>query len=171
MVIFPSAGYFRYLIWVLFKIPILKLKKKNPTGNLLRIFPRLWSWFRVLGYLELIEPCHIRDALPKAVLIFPWGARRGERVVSVGKWGWPDLGMAHLIPCLAGCKTHRDMLRAPSDRWLGGEGLMRYGKLEDFMATLGDGYQFQGPSQGENAPISCGFWREDKFHNSSSQEA
>lgn len=29
MVIFPSAGYFRYLIWVLFKIPILKLKKKK----------------------------------------------------------------------------------------------------------------------------------------------
>ena len=68
----------------------------------------------------------------------------------------------------AGCKAHRDVLRAPSDRLLGGEGLMHYSKLEDFMASLGNGYQFQGPSQEENTPISCRFWQEDKFHNSSS---
>lgn len=95
--------------------------------------------------------------------------------------GWPTSRMAHFrdgppqpLPAAsakAGCKAHGDAVRAPSDRSLGGEGWMLYSKLENFMASLGNGYQFQGPSQGENAPISCGFWQEDKFHNSSSQEA
>lgn len=68
-------------------------------------------------------------------------------------------------------QTTQKWLCVLSDHWLWSQRLMCFSKLKNFMATLVDGYQFQGLSQGENAPISRRFWWKDKFHTLSSQEA
>lgn len=89
----------------------------------------------------------------------------------------PAAGMDNLVTCLPALPSQaaqhtgmRCMLPLITCS-LRGEEPMCYSKLENFMASLGNGYQFQGPSKGENAAISCGFWWEDEFHSSSSQEA
>lgn len=134
------------------------------------------------------------------VFIFSWGAWYGEQVLFTGKrWrakhsnacfskatlllsdraecssGWAILGCLHLrsslpalpLSCVWGCTA--------GSLWslLRGERLMCCSNLQDFMASLCGGYQFQGPSQGKRemhilgkSTISCGFWPKHEFPHS-----
>lgn len=89
---------------------------------------------------------------------------RGNAVCSSG-WlilGWSPAQTLPASSAPAGSRVREDAQQASSDHLLRGERLMCCSKLQDFMASLGSGYQFQGPSKGK--------WKMHQFHVDSGQK-